>query len=220
MICMSNLDTVIKQAIESNESVRMQCNSHIDATWDEFKDFKIKWIRTPDTLHFFVSDYLEDAPDVVVKQIFDNLLGRLFCAEESEYPQETINYLSSEEFRTKNRPKYLSRAYGFQHSNRLTWSLKRLKKRGLVSGDDIILGFANTENAGDASKFMKVAQVSNKLKNADKDVLDYAVYKLVSFIEISADIPVASAEEIADELIREYPNQEALEAKLISVMWS
>lgn len=81
--------------------------SEVKVELSRFKDFKAKWVRTSNWIHFKISDYIRDAPE----EVFSNLLDTLMCRMEgtpSCYSQEVADYFNGL-WRTDMTQKYLDR---------------------------------------------------------------------------------------------------------------
>ena len=180
---MKTIESIVREVVNSNDEYSIRF-TEVGAEWSPFQDLKIKWMRCAKQIDFSVTDYLIDAPENAVKGIFECLLAKICGDMDAEYSAEAIEYLTSGEFIKAKRPVYVSRLPDFAQSRKLTWSLKRLKKKGLIEGDNICLGFSPSGDVDEkASVLFRTAQINEKLANADKELLDYAVYKAVKYIE-------------------------------------
>ena len=153
-----------------------------------FKDFKIRWSRTCDWIRMEVSDYLRNTEEGIVEGILRTLFGKI-RGNDDEYPGEAVEYLESHEFVEKNQSSYIQRTRGIaaDDSGILEESMKRLRKRRLVRNDADLKVFwdsSRNDRIGTASPLMKVATVNARLKDADENVLDFAVYSQVTHIQM------------------------------------
>lgn len=85
----------------------------VDAKFCEFKDFKVNWTRSYQWARFEVSDYLEDAPKDVIRDLATALFAKI-ANQPSDYdgrayPPAMTDYLTSQEFRDAKRPMLLDR---------------------------------------------------------------------------------------------------------------
>lgn len=118
-------------------------------------DLKIRWKRASrgfdKCILFFVSDYLEDAPEDVLRDIFKTTFdyisvsksdwpgwgaNRSGALSKSGYGPVTIKYLSSPAFRDRNAQTYRSRLLAVE-SDRLTRLAQDMAADGVVSADDV-----------------------------------------------------------------------------------
>ena len=158
------------------------------AEFQDFKEFRIRWSRTYTWIRMEVSDYLKDTEESILESILRTLFGKI-KGTESEYSEETVGYLTSHEFVERNQGRYIERARGLTADSTgvLEESVARLRKRRLVreDGDLKVLWDACGKNrVGNSSALMKVASVNAKLKDADENVLDFAVYSQIANVQM------------------------------------
>ena len=60
--------------------------------------------------HFTVSDYLEGAPIKVIEGIARTIMARIRGEERTDYSDETVEWLTSPEFRELNQERYIERS--------------------------------------------------------------------------------------------------------------
>lgn len=113
--------------------------SDVSAEFAPFRDLKVRWQRTAEWASFQVSDYLESAPVEVIEGIVTTVMKRI-RGEEDSYPEETVEWLTSHEFRELNQETYIQRsrmiAVPLDGDDRLRESYERLVDDGLIERID------------------------------------------------------------------------------------
>ena len=158
------------------------------AEFTGFKDFKIRWSRTYTWIRMEVSDYLRNTEENILESILRTLFSKIKGVE-ADYPEETVGYLESHEFVERNQDSYIQRARGLTEddSGILEESMRRLRKRKLIRKDadlKVLWDSRGKGNVGRSSTLMKVAAVNAKLRDADENVLDFAVYSQVAQVQM------------------------------------
>lgn len=85
-----------------------------NAVFKPFADFKVKWTRSYKWIEMTVSDYLKNAPEDVIENIFEVVLSRI-VGELKGYSDATNEYLISDDFREKNLKTFLKRKRFTEH---------------------------------------------------------------------------------------------------------
>lgn len=80
----------------------------VDAKYEEFKDFKMRWTRSYKWIRFYVTDYIRDAPDVVIEDLIRTMFEKIHGAD-ADYGVVFKQYVISKEFLDRNRPIYIQR---------------------------------------------------------------------------------------------------------------
>ncbi len=78
------------------------------AEFTAYSDFKVRWTRSYTWIDMTVSDYLKNAPENVIRDIFEVMLSKI-KGEFAEYSDATNEYLTSAEFRDANLKPFLKR---------------------------------------------------------------------------------------------------------------
>ena len=95
----------------------------------------MRWQRSYDWANFEIADYLEEAPTEIIEGLARTILSRI-RGEDSEYSEETIEWLTSHEFRAANQSTYIERsrmiAVPVDGDVRLQESYERLVDEGLI----------------------------------------------------------------------------------------
>ncbi len=163
------------------------------AEFAAFRDLKIRWTRTYKWAEFTVSDFLKEAPLEVIEDIAKTIFSRI-KGNEHEYSDETVEWLTSDEFVEINQPVYIARDMRIgsdegEHKS-IEDSLNRLKDRKLISEDlgRIRLFWSkNTSNEQSAwsSMLMKVITVNAGLDSEDTpdDVLDFVILRQIAHLK-------------------------------------
>ena len=79
----------------------------VNANFEPYADFKVKWERSYRWAEFHVSDYLADAPEDVIEALAETMFARI-CGQgpapgEPVYPIPMLEYITSQDFRDKYR---------------------------------------------------------------------------------------------------------------------
>lgn len=157
------------------------------AEFAAFRDLKIRWARTYKWAEFTVSDFLKEAPLEVIEDIATTIFSKI-KGNEHEYSDETVEWLTSDEFAEVNQPAYISRDLRIgsekgEHKS-IEESLNRLKDRKLIPEDLGRIRFfwskkTSNEQSSWSSMLMKVVTVNCALDsdNVPDEILDYAILR-------------------------------------------
>ena len=159
----------------------------VGAEFVAYRDFKVKWTRSYKWADFQVSDYLMDAPSVVLDGLAETLFSRISGAEAKPYTPEMNDWITSSEFKSEKQPVYIRRSRNISRSpagknKDLTESLNRLKRMGLVKKDvNPYLTWTRAElqtTCGYCSTLMDTIVISSAFdtKTLPDMVLDYVLY--------------------------------------------
>ncbi len=159
----------------------------VGAEFVAYRDFKVKWTRSYKWADFQVSDYLMDAPSVVLDGLAETLFSRISGAEAKPYTPEMNDWITSSEFKSEKQPVYVRRSRNISRSpagknKDLTESLNRLKRMGLVKKDvNPYLTWTRAElqtTCGYCSTLMDTIVISSAFdtKTLPDMVLDYVLY--------------------------------------------
>lgn len=158
----------------------------VNAEFMAFRDFKCRWQRSYRWADFRISDYLDDAPDEVLRALAESLFRRI-AGEEDEFDAVLREWITAPEFVALKQDIYLSRCMNYSRtvvgkSKNLQEAYDRLIGAGLVPYDpSIVLTWTSdsmTRKVGFCSVLMRTVAISDVL---DKDevpdyVLDYCLY--------------------------------------------
>jgi len=178
----------------------------VEAEYSAFKEFKVRWQRSYKWADFKVSDYLEDAPEEIVRDLAKTLFGKITGDDAEGYPQAMCDHITSPEFVKRNQPVYLKRCRNITKSSKsedgrdLKDSANRLIEMGLITKKDIKnVQFrwtkeSNIRKIGNCSVLMKVVTISSILDTdmIPEFVLDYCLYHEMCHLIIGFD-PTAKA---------------------------
>ncbi len=160
----------------------------VGAEFVALEDFKVRWQRSYDWIRFTVSDYLDRAPDDVLRSLAEVLFAKIEGGDR-DYDECFIRYVTSPELTRENRKDFLKRkrnlsgkSIGTYHD--LNDCVNRLRDEGLIPDDmDCELRWQNSgdRKASGCSVLQRVVWVSNVLdqKGVPEHVLDYAVYAMM-----------------------------------------
>ncbi len=159
----------------------------VGAEFVAYRDFKVKWTRSYKWADFQVSDYLMDAPSVVLDGLAETLFSRISGAEAKPYTPEMNDWITSSEFKSEKQPVYVRRSRNISRTPKgknkdLTESLNRLKRMGLVKKDiNPYLTWTRAElqtTCGYCSTLMDTIVISSAFdtRTLPDMVLDYVLY--------------------------------------------
>lgn len=200
----------------------------VKADYTPFRDFKVKWMRSYKWINFDVSDYLKNAPENVLEGVADTLFGKI-KGENTAYPVDVIDWLTSPEFVEQNQPIYMRRCRGLSndctgYNHDLFEAYERLVAKGLVKYDrDIVFrwGANHTTSVsrgkvGHSSVLMKTVVISENLdsKDVSEDMLDFAVYSQVVFVGMGFNANGEPRGAKYEALLDQYPDREAVEGEI------
>ncbi|MDO5862123.1 MAG: hypothetical protein Q4Q58_04950 [Thermoplasmata archaeon] len=158
----------------------------VTADFAAFRDFRVKWARTYRWAEFHVSDYLDNAPDIVLEALADTIFGKI-NNQDAPYPDIVCDWLTSSEFLESNQAVYIRRCPGVTTQTRgkhkdLIESYERLIDMGLLEEDpELAIGWTRSSvssRVGEASVLMKVVTVNSKLDSDEvsDEMLDFCLY--------------------------------------------
>lgn len=157
-------------------------------------DTKVKWMRDSRSVDFFVSDYLDRAPDQVLYELAETIFSRI-RGQETRFGDASLRYLTDSSFSQSNRqdyfdrhPNYTQTVIGEYHD--LNDSVNRLRDLGLIRPDtSCVLTWDDTDGrrAVKVAVLMRTVAINKGLDAAGvpENVLDYCVYRGISALETS-----------------------------------
>jgi len=191
------------------------------AEFAAFRDLKIKWMRTYKWAEFTVSDFLREAPLEVIEDIAATIFSKIKGIEH-EYSDETVEWLTSDEFADLNQSTYISRDLRIgsekgEHKS-IEKSLSRLKNRKLVPEDLGRIRFfwsekTSSEQSSWSSMLMKVVTVNSALDSDDvpDEILDYAILRQVSYISSDFRTNSEDRKQAVMETVQNYPGFDSIQ---------
>ncbi len=202
---------------------------NVEAEFSPFEDLKIKWCRTMNNASFYVSDYLAEAPKEVIEGIARAVFGKIRAEENSDYPECTKEWLTSDEFRELNQDKYIerSRAIGDVENTedkRLWDAYYRLMDAGLIEEIDGLKLFWSKDElvskAGQSSCLMRVVIMNKRFQKDDipSEVLDYCLLHEIANITIDFGVDVIERKKEVADIMAECPGGEIARKWLDQVM--
>ena len=190
----------------------------ITAEFMAFKEFKVNWQRTYLWADFKVSDYLEDAPEQVVRDLAHTLFARM-DGEIVPYSPAMTEWVCRPEFSKTYQPIYIRRsrniAKGDGTYKSLEESYNRLISMGLVERDETISmnwmkpSATNPRRAGTSSVLMRCLSINNNLDNANvPDIaLDFALYHYLCVINAGFNLTGDGFSDKVREMDDRFPNR-------------
>lgn len=200
----------------------------VQAQFMEYRDFKVKWVRSYKWIEFNVSDYLRDAPEDVMSSIAATIIGKIGGEDGVRYTQEVCDWLTSDGFVRRNQPVYLGRYPGLATDPRgARWDLgesrRRLVEMGLVEDDPMLVvawrSGTRSSSAGHASVLMRTAVLSRSLDRDEvpQDVLDYCLYAQMLHVQMGFSPTGEKRNAEFCERLAEYPDQKGVESRMRSL---
>ena len=160
----------------------------VGAEFSPLTDFKVKWSRSYKWIRFTVSDYLDRAPDDVLRNLAEILFAKIM-GEDRDYDEVFIKYITDPKLTKQNRKDFLKRSrnlgktsIGEYHD--LNDCVNRLRDQGLLPDDmecELRWDSAQTPKAAGCSVLQRVVWVNRYLdqKGVPEHVLDYSVYAMM-----------------------------------------
>jgi len=197
----------------------------VQAEFQAFKEFRIRWSRTYTWISMEVSDYLNTAPSDILISIMDTLFQKIKGNEGSAYSDKVSEWLCSDDFRRENQPRYAARCRGLSKGTAgsardLADTVRKLEEEGLVEHDSaLLIGWEpryRTRKTGSCSALMKVVTIPGYMDDEafPEDILDYVVYRHLAHMSMgfNPDNGYRGAE--YDDLLRKYPGRRELEKRM------
>ena len=152
------------------------------------KEFNFKWKLRGSSISIYVSDYLDDAPDIVIEQFLKGASTYIFGGRHI-FGDDYIRYMRSEDFILRKRPVYfkrcrrLTRSDMGEHRN-LFDSVQRLLDMGLLDARDIdntVFSWttgSNRTKLGYCAQMFRIVVISSVFDdpNVPEELLDYVVF--------------------------------------------
>jgi hypothetical protein len=152
------------------------------------KEFQATWKKSRDSVEIRISDYLIDAPDIVLYE-FSKAVVMTMAKKKPVYGKAFLDWVTSDEYINSKRKIYLRRSRNLTGSpegneRSMIDSLDRLLDSSLLAPDIIDNSFfswtrtSNIRKMGFCSPMMRVVGISSTLDdlNVPEYVFDYVVY--------------------------------------------
>ena len=202
---------------------------NVDAEFSPFRDLKVKWCRTINNASFTVSDYLQEAPVEVIEGIARTIFSKIRAEENSDYPNCTKRWLTSDEFRELNQDKYVERSRTIvdvknSEDKKLWDAYYRLIDAGLIEEIKGLKLFWSTDEsvskAGQSSCLMKVVIMNRRFMKNDvpSEVLDYCLLHEIANITIDFGVDVLDRKRAVANIMAECPGEEIAKKWLDQIM--
>ncbi len=167
---------------------------HIGADFVESCDLKIKWVRQGNSVQFWVTDYLKDAPDDILESLAETIFRRIYENADSPYDSSFIEYLTTDLFVKELQPVYLSRlgcasASPVGRYKDLRRCVDRLAEKGLVKKiPNMYMGWmpmGPSDSVGHSSPLMRSICMNERLDRHDvpDDLMDFCFYSQLKKVE-------------------------------------
>lgn len=213
-------------AIKTNEQLttiiadifKAQGYDEVNAEFVEFRDFKIKWMRTYRWVSFEISDYLKGADEEVIADVFEAVADRI-KGENTAYSERVIGYITSEDFVEEHQPTFIQRFRGAgPASDRIMDAYESLVDDGLVERDPhlrILSASTFKTSVGKSSVLMRTVVMNERADELDDETLRYAVYTQVAHVSVGFD-PSAEQKERYNSLLDRFPGRSKAETAIVS----
>ena len=159
-----------------------------DARFIASKEFTFRWKLNGDRVTLLVSDYIDDAPDQVIRQFVSGACTYIFGGRHV-FGDDYLSYMRSDEFILKKRPTYFSRCRRIARTDvgkyrNLFDSVQRLLDRGLLLNSDIdntLFSWTKGENLtklGYCAQMFRLVVISAVFDDphVPEEILDYVVF--------------------------------------------
>ena len=191
----------------------------VEAEFSPFRDLKVKWCRTLNNASFTVSDYLQEAPVEAIEGVARTIFSKICAEENSDYPECTKEWLTSDEFRELNQEKYIERSRTIgdvdNAEDRKLWdAYYRLIDTGLIEEiDGLKLFWSKDESvseAGQSSCLMRVVIMNKRFMkdNIPSEVLDYCLLREIANITIDLGTNMIERKKEVADIMAECPGRE------------
>lgn len=199
----------------------------VETGFRPYKELSFRWRTSEAGFSLWVSDYLEDAPDDVLRDFVGTAVARAYGVERP-FGRLYADYLRSDEFILKKRPVYLVRSRNVTYDTRgsvrdLADSVQRLLDAGLLEESDIDNTFftwtqrPNYTRLGYCSQLMRVVAISSVMdaERVSEHALDYVVFHECMHLR-AGYVPFNRHPHDASfhESMRAFPDAESAEAEI------
>jgi len=169
--------------------------THVTAGYSQETDLKVAWRRMNGSIDFWVSDYIEEAPEDVLRSLATTIYSRITDDSQVPYSDRALEYLKSDDFVKRNQPIYLGRLDGmtraedFRYRNVLE-SYERLIGQKLVERvPNLSIGWlplVREGTVGHSSALMRSVCLSRRLDAPiiESELLDFGLYTQVTFVSL------------------------------------
>lgn len=181
----------------------------VNAVLEPFEDLKIKWMRTSGYIEFHACDFIRNASAKVQEDILSVVIDKMRGDMDSDYSDETVQYLTSEKFRTDNTKLFRERNRAYLNEEierRIAESVDRLGDLIPESSEGVaILASDRTPNGVlRASVLMRTVLIDGDLiLNAEPRQLDAVLLYGLHFIAQPYRTPLEERKTRAYEEIAE-----------------
>ncbi|MCQ2084555.1 MAG: hypothetical protein MJZ21_00225 [archaeon] len=193
--------------------------------------FAFKWGRYKDKVNLQVSDYIEDAPDIVLQQFLEGTVGYVTNTKKQSFGQEYMDYMTSDEFIISKRPLFMRRTKQITRSDigthrNLFDSVQRLLDSGLLTEKDIDNSVftwstgVNTTRMGYCFQLFRVVMISAifDIPDVDEQLLDFVVYhECLHLRQGYVPFDHNPHNKQFKEWMRLFPNHDEMEKKLLQI---
>lgn len=84
----------------------------VTTRYARFTDFKMRWSRSRTWIRFDVSDYVDLMPETAIEGLARCIFSKIRGDNDTEYPEEVMECLTSKGFLDGNQPRYIDAARG------------------------------------------------------------------------------------------------------------
>ena len=160
----------------------------VGAEFSPLTDMKVKWSRAYKWIRFSVSDYLDRAPDDVLRNLAEIIYARI-SGDNREYDEVFVRYITDPKLVKQNRKDFLKRSRNLNKTSigdyhDLNDCVNRLRDQGLLPDDmecELRWDTSQSPKASGCSVLQRVVWVNKYLdqKGVPEHVLDYSVYAMM-----------------------------------------
>lgn len=181
----------------------------VSAVLEPFEDLKIKWMRTSDRIEFHACDFIRNASARVQEDLFSVIIDKIRGDMDSDYSDETVQYLTSEKFRTDNSKLFRERNLAYLNEEverRIAESVDRLgdlipegsEGVAILASDKVSIGALRP------SVLMRTVLINGSIiLNAEPRQLDAVLLYSLHFVAQPFRTPIGERKAHAYEMIAE-----------------
>lgn len=187
------------------------CLAHFGA----LKEFKVSYARTWKWIDLTVSDYMIGAPEAAMESLIKTICQKINNTDKG-YEPALVDWLTSEDFVTRNQPTFIVRNRLDPPSEALEASRRRLVDAGLVEDNQsITLALSQPmRKCGYWSCLMKVAAVNPKAIGLSESALDFCTYTAMLGAGLEFETSPRVKVRLLKHKVEDYPEYDAVVKEL------
>jgi hypothetical protein len=197
----------------------------VTARYSQECELKVGWRRIGGQIDFWVSDYLRNAPEDVMRDLAETIYSKIAMDHDVPYTPVVLEYLNDPSFVAENQETYVGRLDGLspgpwgRHKD-LCDSLARLEDAGLaIEIPHLFVGWLpmmDSNCIGHSSALMKTVCLTRRLDASfvEDEMLDFCLYSQLAFVSLEYGMPGWERDEKFRDMLLGYPHGSELLGKL------